>query len=124
MNAVRKTITRRAALMTAAAGLAATGSVAMAADASASTSAAYIRYGSHGAGVTCVQKALNYYDGAGLVVDGIDGVGTTHAIEHFQSEQGVTADGIVGPKTGNYIYYINYYDAGGSGCYAYIPTTY
>lgn len=121
MNTPRKTLARRATLATAIVGMVATGSLAIATSASASTSAPYIRYGSHGPGVTCVQLALNW-DGAELTVDGIDGPGTTSAIRQFQTEHGLPADGIVGPKTGNYIYWIDVHEVD-ANCYAYVPTS-
>jgi peptidoglycan hydrolase-like protein with peptidoglycan-binding domain len=96
--------------------------VALAGTASASTSAPHILYGSRGEGVKCVQAALNDYDHAGLHEDGIDGPATTAAIRHFQREMGLTADGIVGPRTGDFIWTINSGD-GAYSCYDYVPTS-
>ena len=48
--------------------------------------------------VAYLQKKLNGY-GAGLVVDGDFGNKTKQAVMDFQTRHGLTADGIVGPKT-------------------------
>jgi peptidoglycan hydrolase-like protein with peptidoglycan-binding domain len=91
------------------------------APASASTTAPYIREGSQGTGVVCVQIALNFFDNAGLAVDGIDGPQTTKAVEAFQGIEHVAADGIVGPMTGQFIDNVdNQIDA--QHCYQYVPT--
>lgn len=95
--------------------------------ASASPWARYIQEGSTGTGVRCVQEALNVWDGAGLVVDGIDGPRTTRAVENFQSREGLAVDGIVGPNTGDLIYDIDYYYVSypsPGNCYANVPTSY
>lgn len=93
--------------------------------ASASTSAPYIRYGSSGAGVTCVQKALAF--GAGLLtpsdVDGQDGPKTTTAIREYQANVGIPVDGIVGPQTGDHLMYDEELIGLYSACYPYIPTS-
>jgi len=49
--------------------------------------------------VTEVQDLLNADDGAGLTVDGDFGAGTLAAVETFQKNHGLSADGIVGPST-------------------------
>lgn len=56
------------------------------------------KLGSKGEDVKQIQKALA---GAGLavIVDGIYGQNTKAAVEAFQREHGLTADGIVGPAT-------------------------
>lgn len=62
-------------------------------------SAASLRYGSRGDDVVKVQKRLKqwgYYSGS---VDGVFGSGTLAAVKSFQRKNGLTADGIVGPKT-------------------------
>ena len=62
-------------------------------------SAASLRYGSRGDDVIKVQKRLKpwgYYKGS---VDGVFGSGTLAAVKSFQRKNGLTADGIVGPKT-------------------------
>src|SRR5467141_1640957 len=46
-----------------------------------------------------VQSSLNRIIGARLVVDGISGAKTHAAVQTFQRQQGLTADGIVGPVT-------------------------
>ena len=58
-----------------------------------------LRYGSSGAKVKELQQKLKrwgYYSGS---VDGIFGSGTQSAVKRFQKKNGLTADGIVGPKT-------------------------
>jgi peptidoglycan hydrolase-like protein with peptidoglycan-binding domain len=47
-----------------------------------------------------VQSSLNRIIGARLVVDGISGAQTRAAVQTFQRQRGLTADGIVGPATG------------------------
>lgn len=89
--------------------------------ASASTTAPFIREGSRGTGVTCVQKALNNL-GAHLVPDGIDGPLTTAAVKTFQREVGFTVDGIVGPETGTYLYSRDEALGLGATCYRFVPT--
>ena len=48
---------------------------------------------------------------------------TEQAIKDFQHWAGLTADGIVGPSTGNALLrkFSDYYD---NYCYTYLPTTY
>ena len=53
---------------------------------------------SQGAAVTKLQQRLNDL-GASIGVDGIFGKGTKQAVANFQTKKGLTADGIVGPKT-------------------------
>ena len=60
---------------------------------------ALVRLGSTGAEVKTVQQKLKnwgYYSGK---VDGIYGSATKTAVERFQRKNGLTADGIAGPKT-------------------------
>ena len=60
---------------------------------------ASIGYGARGDDVKKIQQRLKswgYYSGA---VDGIFGSGTLAAVKSFQRKNGLTADGIVGPKT-------------------------
>ena len=62
-------------------------------------SAASVSYGARGDDVKKIQQALKkwgYYKGS---VDGIFGSGTLAAVKDFQRKNGLTADGIVGPKT-------------------------
>lgn len=60
---------------------------------------AVILQGSRGETVKLIQQKLKrwgYYKGS---VDGIYGAATKAAVKYFQSRNGLTADGIVGPKT-------------------------
>ncbi|AZZ49403.1 Peptidoglycan-binding (PGRP) domain of peptidoglycan hydrolases-containing protein [Rathayibacter rathayi NCPPB 2980 = VKM Ac-1601] len=57
-----------------------------------------VRSGSTGDAVSAAQTQLNA-NGASLAVDGVFGAGTESAVTGFQSEAGLTADGIVGPAT-------------------------
>ena len=62
-------------------------------------SMALSRYGSTGSEVTQIQTKLKrwgYYNGA---IDGIYGSKTVAAVRSFQSKNGLTVDGIAGPKT-------------------------
>lgn len=52
-----------------------------------------LRVGSRGEGVQMIQEAL------GIGADGIFGKGTEAAVKKWQSQNGLSADGIVGPKT-------------------------
>jgi len=54
--------------------------------------------GDRGQQVKKLQEALNAR-GETLVVDGIFGAGTHAAVVNFQARNGLTADGVVGPKT-------------------------
>lgn len=67
--------------------------------AAAVSAAALSRYGSRGDEVVKIQEKLKrwgYYSGA---VDGIYGQKTYEAVKYFQRKNGLTADGIAGPKT-------------------------
>ena len=57
--------------------------------------------GSSGNDVKWVQQGLNEMIGASLSVDGIYGNATAYAVKVFQSNYGLTADGIVGTNTTN-----------------------
>ena len=67
--------------------------------ASAATSHYTIKKGSKGGDVKTLQTMLNVIDNANLDVDGIFGSGTQSAVKKFQRANGLSADGIVGPKT-------------------------
>lgn len=58
-----------------------------------------IKEGSSGEAVKRAQTALNAKGNYGLVVDGVFGAKTKAAVIDFQTKNGLTADGIVGPKT-------------------------
>ena len=57
-----------------------------------------IRQGSRGSFVVALQYLLNMY-GFNLSTDGIFGFGTTNAVKQFQTNNNLTADGIVGVNT-------------------------
>ena len=66
-------------------------------------SIALSKYGSSGREVTQIQTKLKrwgYYNGS---IDGVYGSKTVAAVKYFQSKNGLTVDGIVGPNTWNRI---------------------
>ena len=73
--------------------------------ASASTTAPYLKEGSAGIGVKCVQSAVNnsliQAGKPGIAIDGDFGPATKSGVLYYQSAVGVAQDGIVGPLTGN-----------------------
>jgi len=58
-----------------------------------------LKKGSTGTGVKNWQKFLNWYGAYGLIDDGKFGSLTKEATKAFQTANGLTPDGIVGPKT-------------------------
>ena len=58
-----------------------------------------LKKGSSGTGVENWQKFLNWYGSYGLKVDGKFGPLTKEATRAFQAANGLTDDGIAGPKT-------------------------
>lgn len=58
-----------------------------------------LKEGASGPAVYALQSELNAKTGAGLGVDGAFGAGTKAAVRKFQTDAGLTADGIVGPAT-------------------------
>lgn len=58
-----------------------------------------VDFGDRGPEVEEVQERLNFALGMDLEVDGIFGKGTRAVVMEFQRENGLTVDGIVGPKT-------------------------
>ena len=58
-----------------------------------------LRRGSTGKVVKDLQLYLNAKIGAGLEPDGVFGAKTEEAVKAFQKKHGLTADGVVGPKT-------------------------
>ena len=58
-----------------------------------------IKKGSKGNAVKLWQKFLNWFGNYGLKVDGVFGKLTFNATKKFQKSQGLTQDGIAGPKT-------------------------
>ena len=67
--------------------------------ASAGTTRPTIKYGSRGSDVTYLQQCLTAKGYGVGAIDGIFGVKTREAVKAFQAENGLTVDGIVGPKT-------------------------
>jgi peptidoglycan hydrolase-like protein with peptidoglycan-binding domain len=57
--------------------------------------------GATGASVRRLQRALRRTPNLGLVVDGIFGPATEHAVKQFQSGASLAPDGVVGPLTWN-----------------------
>jgi hypothetical protein len=58
-----------------------------------------LRQGSRGQRVTSLQMDLSVYGGHPIAVDGIFGPETDGAVRSFQRDEGLDADGIVGPLT-------------------------
>ena len=58
-----------------------------------------IQQGATGDAVRRLQRALRRTPNLGIVVDGIFGPATRHAVVEFQSGESLTPDGIVGPLT-------------------------
>jgi len=59
-----------------------------------------LRKGAQGKSVEQLQKLLNTYNkNTSLTVDGDFGSATLNAVKRFQESAGLTADGVVGPKT-------------------------
>ena len=71
--------------------------------AAASAGDALLSLGDRGPDVVALQRALNER-GAHLLVDGDFGRNTLAAVMAFQSAQGLSADGVVGPKTRNALF--------------------
>ena len=65
-----------------------------------------IRSGSRGNFVRILQYLINFY-GANLSVDGVFGGGTQRAVQEFQRQNNLTADGIVGRNTWNKLLNLN-----------------
>jgi len=91
-------MSKRIALRTAAVAIGAAGAVGVAAIPAFAATA--IEYGDTGAGVACVQEAMNYLDNAGLSVDSDFGPATLSAVETYQGNHDLSVDGVVGPDTG------------------------
>ena len=58
-----------------------------------------IKYGNKGSEVKTLQEALNKTAPYGLKPDGIFGAKTEAAVRDYQRRQGLSIDGIAGPKT-------------------------
>ncbi|MEV3857966.1 peptidoglycan-binding domain-containing protein [Streptomyces sp. NPDC050095] len=56
--------------------------------------------GATGYGVKCVQVAANWYQSPRITVDSAFGPATKAAVKRYQRSRHLTADGVVGPKTG------------------------
>ncbi|WP_199547363.1 peptidoglycan-binding protein [Streptomyces sp. N35] len=59
-----------------------------------------IRKGDSGTKVKCVQRGVNTFNRPQIRVDGAFGSGTENAVKLFQGNNGLSKDGVVGPKTG------------------------
>jgi peptidoglycan hydrolase-like protein with peptidoglycan-binding domain len=57
--------------------------------------------GATGEPVRRAQRALRRTPNLGIVVDGVFGPATEHAVREFQQGAGLTVDGVVGPATWN-----------------------
>ncbi|GAB7184147.1 hypothetical protein ATKI12_3978 [Kitasatospora sp. Ki12] len=99
--------------------------------ASAQPGARYVRYGDRGSAVTCVQLALNHWNSnrgpglphpeLGLDVDGQFGGETLRVLKAYQSAQHLDADGVVGPDTGDLLYWAHLHQSD-PYCYSVLPT--
>ena len=76
-----------------------------------------LQMGSRGSAVASVQSKLNALltPSPQLVVDGVFGLKTSQAVKQFQQRRGLTADGIVGPKTAAALGLPNPGQGGGGG---------
>ncbi|MCC3778173.1 peptidoglycan-binding protein [Streptomyces sp. UNOB3_S3] len=119
---------KRAAVVTA---TTAAALVTLAGTAGATTTVDEIAYGDRGAGVRCVQLALNASTvHAGLKTDGIWGARTEDAVRKFQRTytdmhgDKLDVDGIVGHSTGRVMLevLVHYEHDSAQGCYDVIPT--
>lgn len=87
-----------------------------------------IRYGDSGNGVHCVQMALNLWGRAHdgwtgrISEDAPFGEETRGALLNFQRQNNLSADAVVGPRTGNILYYNYLKPAGYAWCYYQVPT--
>ncbi|MGW4894011.1 peptidoglycan-binding domain-containing protein [Kitasatospora sp. NPDC004240] len=97
------------------------------APAQAVTNAPYLRYGSKGDAVKCVQRAVKW-SGMGTVsdlvtVDGVWGPRTQDAVVEFQQHHGLSADGVVGRETGQRMWHvIDEESEGFEYCFQLLPT--
>ncbi len=72
-----------------------------------------LRLGSYGENVILAQFMLNlgnkyYYELSPLVVDGVFGNGTKQAVVNFQTFTELDPDGVIGPLTWEYLFYVYY----------------
>ncbi|MFI1167929.1 peptidoglycan-binding protein [Streptomyces sp. NPDC020801] len=93
----------------------------------ATTSAPYLRYGAHGEGVKCVQRAVRWA-GMGTVsnlvsVDGVWGPRTQDAVVEFQEHYQLNPDGVVGRETGQRMWNVITQESEGfEYCFQLLPT--
>ena len=86
---------KRIALRAASLGLVAAGAVGL--SCATAFAASNIEEGDTGAGVVCVQRAMNILDGAGLATDGDFGQLTYDAVVTYHGDHDLQKDGQVGP---------------------------
>ncbi|MFB6890094.1 peptidoglycan-binding protein [Kitasatospora sp. NPDC056327] len=134
-------IARKLATTAVTLGMAVTAVIGTTTTAGASVNAAYVGYGyaEYGSGVWCVQHLLNHngeYD-AGVSEDSYWGPRTEAAVKAFQSyikqarEPRIAVDGVVGPRTGWWLLYLNKdgygYGHNGNGdgyCWNHVPSSF
>ncbi len=91
--------------------------------------ASYLRNGSQGEAVKCVQLAVKLYEtgtaGQMVTIDGIFGPNTKVGVQEFQHHHLLNTDGVVGPETGTRMWnVIDRETEGYEYCYNLIPTLY
>lgn len=89
--------------------------------AAAHPNAAYVEWGMQGDNVVCVQFAEAIVLDPGPNIDGIFGDETYYATLDFQAYYSLSVDGVVGPQTGEWVWYWDDY-WGLDDCYPLVPT--
>ncbi|WP_223065065.1 peptidoglycan-binding protein [Streptomyces sp. IB201691-2A2] len=82
------------------------------------TANCWMDYGSRGFGVEWLQRTLNSCYGFNLATDGDFGSNTRSALASAQQQEGITADGIYGTQSRQYLKFPRYREINGdrSGC--------